>query len=60
MGSIPNLTTKIKNMFRTLHYLWNQFSKRPNRRKFFIFIRMLKTEIVCLVITGYSTDELFN
>jgi hypothetical protein len=47
-------------MFRTLNYLWVQFSKRPSTRGFLIFIKMLKTEIVCLVITGYSTDELFN
>ena len=47
-------------MFRTLNYIWKLFWKRPSRRVFFIFFRMLKTEIKCLILTGYSTDELFN
>lgn len=51
---------KIKDMFRTLNYIWKLFWKRPSRRVFFIFFRMLKTEIKCLMLTGYSTDELLN
>ena len=47
-------------MFRTLNYIWKLFWKRPSRRVFFIFFRMLKTEIKCLMLTGYSTDELLN
>jgi hypothetical protein len=51
---------KIKVMFRTLNYIWKLFWKRPSRRVFFIFFRMLKTEIKCLMLTGYSTDELLK
>jgi hypothetical protein len=51
---------KMKVMFRTLNYIWKLFWKRPSRRVFLIFVRMLKTEIKCLILTGYSTDELFN
>ena len=47
-------------MFRTLNYIWKLFWKRPSRRVFLIFVRVLKTEIKCLMLTGYSTDELFN
>ena len=47
-------------MFRTLNYIWNQFWKRPSKRGFLIFTRMLKTEIKCLIMTGYSTDELIK
>ncbi len=47
-------------MFRTLKYLWKQFWKRPSKRGFLIFVRMLKTEIKCLIFTGYSTDELIK
>ena len=46
-------------MFRTLNYIWKLFWKRPSRRGFLTFVRMLKTEIKCLMLTGYSTDELF-
>jgi hypothetical protein len=59
-GSSPVLTTKIKHMFRTLKYVWGNFQKRPSRRSFLIFIKMMKTEIRCLLMTGYSTDELLN
>jgi hypothetical protein len=45
-------------MFRTLNYIWKLFWKRPSRRVFLILVRMLKTEIKCLMLTGYSTDEL--
>ncbi len=47
-------------MFKTLNYIWNQFWKRPSKRGFLIFTRMLKTEIKCLIMTGYSTDELIK
>ena len=47
-------------MFRTLKYLWGNFQKRPSKRGLLIFIKMLKTEIKCLMLTGYSTDELIN
>ena len=47
-------------MFRTLNYLWKQFRKRPSRRGFLIFVKMLRTEIKCLMMTGYSTDELIK
>ena len=47
-------------MFRTLKYLWKQFWKRPNRRGFLIFTKMLKVEIKCLIMTGHSTDELIK
>jgi hypothetical protein len=46
-------------MFNTLTYIWNQFWKRPSKRGFLIFIKMLRTEIKCLMSTGHSTDELF-
>jgi hypothetical protein len=59
-GSNPVLTTKIKDMFRTLKYLWGNFQKRPSKRGLLIFIKMLKTEIKCLMLTGYSTDELIK
>jgi len=59
-GSNPVLTTKIKDMFRTLKYLWSNFKKRPSKRSFLNFIRMMKTEIRCLLMTGYSTDEILK
>jgi hypothetical protein len=46
-------------MFTTLKYIWKKFQERPSKRGFLIFLKMLKTEIICLVTTGYSTDELF-
>jgi hypothetical protein len=45
-------------MFRTLKYLWNRFQKRPSKRGFLVFVKMLKIEIKCLLLTGYSIDEL--
>ena len=47
-------------MFRTVNYIWNQFWKRPSKRGFLIFTRMLKTEIKCLIMTGHSTDEIIK
>ena len=47
-------------MFRTLKYLWSNFQKRPSKRSFLNFIRMMKTEIRCLLMTGYSTDEILK
>ena len=45
-------------MFRTLKYLWNSFKRRPTKRGFLIFLKMLKVEVKCLLLTGYSVDEL--
>jgi hypothetical protein len=47
-------------MFRTLIYILRQFLKRPSKRGFLIFTKMLKVEIKCLIMTGHSTDELIK
>ena len=59
-GSNPVLMTKIKDMFRTLIYIWRQFLKRPSKRRFLIFTKMLRAEIKFLIMTGHSTDELIK
>jgi len=56
---------KIKNMFITLKYIWNNYYKtvkrgNPNMRAFLIFLRMLGLEIECLLLTGCSTDEILK
>ena len=47
-------------MFRTLNYIWEQFWKRPSKRRFLTFTKMLKVEIKCLIMYGHSTDELIK
>jgi hypothetical protein len=47
-------------MFRTLIYIWRQFLKRPSKRRFLIFTKMLRAEIKFLIMTGHSTDELIK
>ena len=45
-------------MFRTLRYLWYKLQERPSKRGFLIFLKMLKVEVKCLLLTGHSVDEL--
>jgi hypothetical protein len=50
-------------MFITLKYVWSNYWKtvkrgRPNKRAFFIFLRMLGVELKCLFMLGHSIDEL--
>ena len=47
-------------MFRTLKYVWKLLWENPSKRRFLIFVKMLRTEILCLFMTGYSTDELLK
>ena len=52
-------------MFITLRYIWNNYWKtvkrgKPNMRAFLIFLKMLTVEIECLLLTGYSTDEILK
>ena len=52
-------------MFITLKYIWNNYWKtvkrgRPNMRAFLIFLQMLGVEVKCLLLTGYSTDEILK
>jgi hypothetical protein len=56
---------KIKNMFITLKYIWNNYWQtlkqgKPNMRAFLIFLRMLGVEIKCLLLTGYSTYNIYK
>jgi hypothetical protein len=52
-------------MFITLKYIWNNYWKtvkrgKPNTRAFLIFLRMLGLELKCLLLTGYSTDQILK
>jgi hypothetical protein len=47
-------------MFRTLLYFWKNFNRRPTKRNFQMLLKILKSEVKCLVITGFSINEIFN
>ena len=48
---------------KILRYLFNSWWKtvkrgKPNKRAFLIFLKMLRTEIKCILLTGYTTEEI--
>ena len=50
-------------MFNTLNYFWYKYWNtvkrgKPNMKSFLIFLRMLGLDLKCLLLTGYTTDEI--